>query len=120
MSRDTALKEKTASTCTISLKHQHQLLVLIVVGLLKYKSKCLFVFSHIDPLLSVSHEYPCKFFHTGAKCYQGDHCKFSHDPLTEVTKELLDKVEVYVYAYGHCICMVYAYVDALFMHLVIY
>ncbi|XP_054455969.1 zinc finger CCCH domain-containing protein 6 [Anoplopoma fimbria] len=37
-------------------------------------------------------EYPCKFFHTGAKCYQGDNCKFSHEALNDVTKELLDKI----------------------------
>ncbi|XP_045077448.1 LOW QUALITY PROTEIN: zinc finger CCCH domain-containing protein 6-like [Coregonus clupeaformis] len=45
-----------------------------------------------DNCIYIHSEYPWKLFHTGAKCYQGDNCKLFHDPLNDVTKDLLDKI----------------------------
>ncbi|XP_023269469.1 uncharacterized protein LOC111660422 [Seriola lalandi dorsalis] len=36
--------------------------------------------------------FPCKFFHKKGKCSQGADCKFSHEPLNEITNRLLDEV----------------------------
>uniref|UniRef100_A0A3P9I1X3 C3H1-type domain-containing protein n=1 Tax=Oryzias latipes TaxID=8090 RepID=A0A3P9I1X3_ORYLA len=35
--------------------------------------------------------FPCKYFHQRGKCLQQDSCRFSHEPLTDLTKKLLDE-----------------------------
>ncbi|XP_011261588.1 protein suppressor of sable isoform X3 [Camponotus floridanus] len=44
-----------------------------------------------DKCLYMHHDFPCKFFHTGLRCNQGDNCKFSHQPLNEQVKGILLK-----------------------------
>lgn len=46
------------------------------------KEKCIYL--HND--------FPCKYFHTGLVCRMADNCKFSHNPLSDVTKQVLLKV----------------------------
>ncbi|XP_031140269.1 uncharacterized protein LOC116039547 isoform X2 [Sander lucioperca] len=35
--------------------------------------------------------FPCKFFHRNGKCSQGADCRFSHEPLNDVTNPLLNE-----------------------------
>lgn len=44
-----------------------------------------------DKCLYMHHDFPCKYFHTGLPCIQGDNCKFSHQPLNDQVKNILLK-----------------------------
>ncbi|XP_039593861.1 zinc finger CCCH domain-containing protein 6 isoform X1 [Polypterus senegalus] len=66
----------------VTLKKKNEICKYYVQGFCSKGENCIYMHN----------EYPCKFFHTGTKCYQGDNCKFSHEPLTDVTRELLEKV----------------------------
>ena len=47
-----------------------------------------------DGCLYLHKAFPCKLFHTGARCYPDAKCKFSHEPLTDITRPILLKVSV--------------------------
>ncbi|XP_041466312.1 zinc finger CCCH domain-containing protein 4-like isoform X2 [Lytechinus variegatus] len=44
-----------------------------------------------DTCLYMHGDFPCKYFHSGSECYQGEKCRFSHEPLNPHTKMLLEK-----------------------------
>lgn len=48
---------------------------------------------HGDSCTYMHGEYPCKYFHTGVTCFSGDNCRFSHDPPTEETQEIVDNLK---------------------------
>ncbi|XP_076341758.1 uncharacterized protein LOC143242271 isoform X2 [Tachypleus tridentatus] len=64
-----------------TLSKKKELCKFYIHGFCARGENCLFMHS----------EFPCKFFHTGAKCYAENNCIFSHAELTPETKKILDK-----------------------------
>ncbi|KAL0972970.1 hypothetical protein UPYG_G00197150 [Umbra pygmaea] len=51
---------------------------------------CLSLIGHFT--LQMTRDFPCKLFHTTGSCVNGDECMFSHEPLTDDTQDLLNKM----------------------------
>ncbi|XP_074660461.1 uncharacterized protein LOC141912928 isoform X2 [Tubulanus polymorphus] len=46
-----------------------------------------------DNCIYMHGEFPCKYYQTGAPCYAGEKCKFSHaNPMSDEQKEILDNL----------------------------
>ena len=39
-------------------------------------------------------DFPCKFFHQNGHCKEGSQCRFSHQPLNDVTRGILERVRL--------------------------
>ncbi|CAH8560160.1 unnamed protein product [Schistosoma rodhaini] len=61
---------------------KNELCKFYAVGMCSKESACSFLHG----------EFPCKFFHLTNDCHHGSDCKFSHAPLTEFTRSLLEKI----------------------------
>ncbi|XP_070406724.1 streptococcal hemagglutinin isoform X1 [Nothobranchius furzeri] len=71
-----------------SCPYMHNILLLVLSSTVLMSFRCfLIVF-----LYQESQSFPCKFFHRKRTCLHEENCKFSHDPLNEVTEKLLDEV----------------------------
>lgn len=96
MSKDSAQKGRAAHTCTISFT----VTAGTSSGRVKSKDSRFIANCGIsDFLYWPSQSFPCKFFHRTGNCNQGADCRFSHEPLSEVTARLLEEVSPVVKSY---------------------
>uniref|UniRef100_A0A4W5JKW7 Zinc finger CCCH-type containing 4 n=1 Tax=Hucho hucho TaxID=62062 RepID=A0A4W5JKW7_9TELE len=62
------------------------------IELPKKKELCKFYITGFCARAENSRDFPCKLFHTTGSCVNGDECMFSHEPLTDDTQDLLNKM----------------------------
>ncbi|CDQ67658.1 unnamed protein product [Oncorhynchus mykiss] len=80
----------------IELPKKKELCKFYITGFCARAENCPYMhdilYLHCHFFNSPARDFPCKLFHTTGSCVNGDECMFSHEPLTDDTQDLLNKM----------------------------
>ncbi|CDQ73234.1 unnamed protein product [Oncorhynchus mykiss] len=76
----------------IELPKKKELCKFYITGFCARAENCPYMHDILYLQQSLTRDFPCKLFHTTGSCVNGDECMFSHEPLTDDTQDLLNKM----------------------------